>query len=78
MDFVAKVSHGEEPQKIDSSAENTTYVGYPQSGAADADAKWAIKKIAVAAGVTSVTWAGGSIEKKHKWTERAALQYSHI
>lgn len=74
--FVNVVSANEKPAEVDNSTPNITYVGYPASKAKDTDALWAIKKIAVNNGVTSITWAGGTREKKHKWSERAALNYS--
>lgn len=76
MSLVAKVLANEKPVEIDNSVPNTTYVGYPTPQALDATPGWAIKKIVVNAGITSITWAGGSREKKHKWSERAGLVYS--
>lgn len=78
MPFIGKVNANEKPAIIDNSTPGTSYVGYPAAAAADTDAEWAIKKIVTAANVMTITWAGGTIEKKHKWSERAALNYSRI
>jgi hypothetical protein len=76
--IVFKVQRNEQPSLIDSSVENVIYVGYPQNGAGETDAKWAIKKIEVVAGVTSIKWSNGNVDKNCKWSERAALTYKRI
>lgn len=80
---ILKVQAGEEPIKTDQTADSTgvtIWEGYPQKGAAADDAAvWAIEKtFTSAAGLVSVTWAGGSIEKKVKWSERSTLTYSQL
>lgn len=76
--FIPRVNAGEEPQLIDSSTEDVTYVGYPAKEAAEAQAKWAIKKISVVDGIMKIQWAGGNLEKNKIWNNRAALEYSNI
>lgn len=78
--FVNKVDAGEQPTDIigKSGDDNILYVGYPDKNAAETDAKWAIKRIDSTNGI-KVTWAGGSIEKKHKWSERETItSYSRL
>lgn len=76
--FINNVDRGESPQKIDSGTENVTYVGYPDKGATVAQPKWAIKRISTVDGVITIEWAGGSLEKKHIWSNRTSLTYSMI
>lgn len=77
--FINKVDAGEQPTDIKAKAtdENVLFVGYPDKNAEETDAKWAIKCIDSTDGIT-IKWAGGSIEKKHKWSEREALTYSRL
>lgn len=75
MSFTPKVNEKEQPVKIDSATANISYVGYAQSQAEDADEKWAIKRISVSNGVMTIAWAGGTIEKKYRWSQRSSLTY---
>lgn len=62
--------------KIDEALAGTTYVGLAPLGSATSAAAWQIKKIVESAGVTTITFAGGSSVFDKIWDNRASLSYS--
>lgn len=62
--------------KIDESVAGTTYFGFSKTSSNTALAVWQIKKMVEAAGVTTITRAGGTLAYDKVWDNRAALSYS--
>lgn len=55
---------------------DNTYIGVAKPGTAEATAKWQCKKIAVAGGTTTITWADGNADFDNVATDLTALTYS--
>lgn len=60
---------------IDESTSDT-YIGNTKPGTASSSALWRIRKIAVAAGVTSIKFADGDDQYDNVWDNRLSLSYS--
>lgn len=62
--------------RIDEASANVTYLGYAQSGTADSESSWKIKKIETSGTVTSITYPDGSQNFDYEWDDRATYTYS--
>lgn len=63
--------------QMDESDSTVTYVGLAVVGSLTSDPLWRIQKIDQSvAGMTSVTWAGGSNAFEQVWDDRTSLTYS--
>lgn len=63
---------------IDETDPDNIYMGYAKKGHQDEGAiGWSIAKIAKAADITRIKWAGGQFDFAHEWDERAAATYTY-
>ena len=61
--------------RIDDSSVPVVYSGEAESGAAESDHVWRIKRIDVSVGAV-VTWADGNTNFDNAWSDRTSLSYS--
>ncbi len=74
---IVTINQEPEPLRIDTdNPSGTNYVGFAETGTANADAKWRIKKTVTAGTVTTVTYADGNKLFDNVWDNRTSLSYS--
>jgi hypothetical protein len=61
---------------VDEVSSTLTYVGEAVPGTLQATALWRIKRISIAAGVTTIEWADGDSNFDNVFSNRASLAYS--
>lgn len=61
--------------QIDTSVENTVYIGFAPIGSSTGASVWQIQKIDTTSGA-SFTWADGNSSFDNEWDERTNLSYS--
>lgn len=54
---------------------NTLYLGVARQGVLESEAEWQIRKIETSAGITSIKFAGGSLQFNQVWDDRGSLSY---
>ena len=81
MSFEALLIDDNRPPDIvdESAAPATTYIGWVTPGTVDpSEAKFKIKRVTVAASITTTMWAEGNRNYDKIWNNRAALNYSYL
>lgn len=61
--------------RVDEVSASISYVGEAQPGTGVDELLWRIKRVSVSGSETSITWANGTPEYVHAWSQRATYNY---